>query len=142
MTAMARAGQPAATGIAPTPDDAEAAIARLRAMSAEVRGCAVLGRGGELLAASGDRDRWGDASAAVLEAADAAGGEPASQLHVATEEGEVFAVREGGLAIVVVSERFALASLMLSDMRSALRDMAFAGKPDDQREVRLRTSRS
>jgi predicted regulator of Ras-like GTPase activity (Roadblock/LC7/MglB family) len=127
MTAMARAGQPATTGIAPTRDDAEAAVARLREMSADVRGCAVLGRGGELLAASGDRDRWGDAAAAVLEAADAAGDGPASQLHVATEEGEVFAVREGGLAIVAVSERFALASLMLSDMRRVVRDLARGG---------------
>ena len=34
------------------------------------------------------------------------------------------AVRHGELAMVVVSERFALASLMLFDMRTALRDLA------------------
>ncbi|MGH2991412.1 MAG: hypothetical protein ACRDMA_16430 [Solirubrobacterales bacterium] len=126
MSAMPRAGQPTATDLAPTRDAAEAAVARLREMSAEILGCAVFWRG-ELLAASGDRDRWGEASAALLEAADAAGEGPASQLHVATEEGEVFAVRDRGLAIVAVSERFALASLMLSDMRTVLRDLARGG---------------
>jgi hypothetical protein len=138
MSAMPRAREETAADAAPTREDADAAVARLREMSAEVRGCAVFGRAGELLAASGDRDRWGDASAALLEAADAAGDLPASQLHVATEEGEVFAVRDGGLAIVSVSERFALASLMLSDMRAVLREL----DSQDHRPVRSRTGRS
>jgi len=124
MSEMARAGQATATEVAPSRDDAEAGVARMREMAADVRGCAVLGTGGEALAASGDRERWAQACAALLEAADAAGGERASQLHVATEEGEVFAVRHRGLAMVAVSERFALASLMLSDMRMVLREIA------------------
>jgi hypothetical protein len=36
----------------------------------------------------------------------------------------VFAVRYGELAMVAVSDRFALASLMLFDMRNALRELA------------------
>ena len=53
--------------------------------------------------------------------------EPAEQVHVATEQGEVFALRHAGLAAVAVTERFALASLMFFDMRSTLRDLAAAG---------------
>jgi len=107
-----------------TTDAAEAGVGRLREMSADLRGCALLGPGGQVLAATGDRDRWAPAAGDLLDAADEAGGEPASHLHVATEEGEVFAVREEGLAIVAVAERFTLASLMIFDMRAVLRDLA------------------
>ena len=53
-----------------------------------------------------------------------AGGDRAESVHVGTEDGEVFAVRHGELAMVAVSERFTLASLMLFDMRMALRELA------------------
>ena len=108
----------------PTRDDGEAAIARLREMSADVRGCAILGADGELLGATGDPQGWQEASAVLLGAADLAGDGAADRVHVATEDGEVFAVRHRGLAMVVVSERFALASLMAFDMRTVLRDLA------------------
>jgi len=107
-----------------TAEAAEAAVGRLREMSADLRGCAVLGPDRQVLAATGDRDRWAPAAGDLLDAVDEAGGEPASHLHVATEEGEVFAVREEGLAIVAVAERFTLASLMIFDMRAVLRDLA------------------
>jgi hypothetical protein len=103
---------------------AEAAVGRLREMSADLRGCALLGAGGEVLAATGDAEKWGSAASELLSAADAAGGEPASHVHVATEDGEAFAVRENGLAMVAVAERFVLASLMIFDMRAVLRDLA------------------
>ena len=93
-------------------------------MSADLRGCAVIGGGGEVLAATGDADQWGSAAAELLSAADAAGGEPAGHVHVATEDGEAFAVRHEGLAMVAVAERFTLASLMIFDMRAVLRDLA------------------
>lgn len=101
-------------------------MARLREMSADLRGCAVLGSDGEVLAASGHPERWQEAAAVALGAADLAGDEPAQRLHVATEEGEVFAVRHSGLAMVAVTERFTLASLMLFDMRTLLRELAAA----------------
>ena len=103
---------------------AEAAVGRLREMSPDLRGCALIGPGGEVLAATGEPDRWGVAAAELLSAADAAGGEPAGHVHVATEDGEAFAVRHDGLAMVAVAERFALASLMIFDMRAVLRDLA------------------
>ena len=70
----------------------------------------------------------------VFEAADGADETPATQAHVATEEGEVFAVREGGLAMIAVAERFTLASLMLFDMRTVLRDLAGGNGVPDRRK--------
>jgi hypothetical protein len=107
-------------------DAAEAALAFLGEMSLDLRGAAILDSGGAVLAASGDRGRWGEDAGALLEIADRAGAEPAEQVHIATEQGEVFALRHAGFAAVAVTERFALASLMFFDMRSILRDLAKA----------------
>jgi hypothetical protein len=115
----------AATEVAPG-DAAEAALAFLTEMSPDLRGAAILDAAGVVLAA-GDRKRWREDVAALLEVADRAGGEPAEQVHIATEQGEVFALRHAGLLAIAVTERFALASLMFFDMRSALRDLARAG---------------
>jgi hypothetical protein len=98
-------------------------------MSADLRGCVILDPDGNPLAASGDRDRWADAARGLLAAADAAAGEEASHVHVGTEDGEAFAVRQRGYALVAASDRFALASLMLSDMRAVLRDLIRGGAP-------------
>lgn len=119
--------QGARTATAPSREDAERAVARMQEMSADLRGCAILAPGGEALAATGDPARWAAAAADLLEAADSARGEPAEHVHVATEGGEAFAVRNGGLTMVVVAERFTLASLMVFDMRTVLRDLAAQG---------------
>jgi predicted regulator of Ras-like GTPase activity (Roadblock/LC7/MglB family) len=95
-------------------------------MSPDLRGAAILGGDGKVLACSGDADVWRPAAAELLRVADSAGGEPVEQVHVGTDEGEVFAVRNGELAAVAVTERFTLASLMLFDMRTVLRDLAKA----------------
>jgi hypothetical protein len=108
----------------PSGEAAEAAVARLTEMSPDLRGCAVLDPEGRALAASGDQDGWSSAGAGLLTAADAAADEPADHVHVATEDGEAFAVRHEGLAMVAVAERFTLASLMIFDMRAVLRDLA------------------
>ena len=78
---------------APTVADAEVAVARLAAMSADLHGCAILDANGNALAASGELEPWGEASRALLAAADAAAGEPVSHAHVGTEDGEAFLVR-------------------------------------------------
>ena len=106
---------------------AEGAVARLTEMSPDLRGCAVLDHEGRALAASGDPETWASAGAALMAGADAAGDEPASHVHVATEDGEAFAVRHEGLMMVAVAERFTLASLMIFDMRAVLRDLARDG---------------
>jgi predicted regulator of Ras-like GTPase activity (Roadblock/LC7/MglB family) len=113
----------AATEVAPG-DAAEAALAFLTEMSPDLRGAAILGAGGSVLAASGEAERWREDAATLFAVADRAGAEPVEQIHIATEQGEVFALRHAGLAAVAVTERFALASLTFFDLRSVLRDLA------------------
>jgi hypothetical protein len=115
-----------AGGPAPAPE-AEAAVARMREMSVDLRGCAVIAESGEVLASTDGSRRWAKAGPAFLAAADEAGSERAEHVHVATEEGEAFAVRDGNVAMVAVADRFTLASLMVFDMRTVLRDLARAG---------------
>jgi len=103
---------------------AEGALAFLAEMSIDLRGAAILAGDGEVLAASGSPSRWRDDAAALFEVADRAGEEPVEQVHIGTEQGEVFALRHAGLAAVAVTERFALASLTFFDMRSLLRELA------------------
>ena len=103
-----------------SPEAAAQAIQRFSGASREVRGCALLGPGG-VLAASGSEAGWEEAGGALLHAADQAAGVQATHAHVATEEGEVFAVRSGPLAMVAVTSRYTLASLVFADMRAAIR---------------------
>jgi predicted regulator of Ras-like GTPase activity (Roadblock/LC7/MglB family) len=108
-------------------DSAKAALAFLDEMSVDLRGAAILDAEGAVLAASDHADRWREDAAALFEVADRAGGEPVEQIHIGTEQGEVFALRHAGLAAIAVTERFALASLTFFDMRSLLRDLARGG---------------
>ena len=112
-----------ATAHPETRTDAARAVARLKEMSSDLRGCAVYDAEGEVLAASGEREPWQEPGRAFFAAADAAGEEPAIHVHVATEDGEVFGVRHQGLGMVAVAERFTLASLMIFDMRAVLREL-------------------
>ncbi|MDX6583627.1 MAG: hypothetical protein QOI10_2811 [Solirubrobacterales bacterium] len=109
---------------APSAADAEVAVARLASMSADLRGCVILDSEGRALAASGPIEGWAEAGGALLEAADVAAGRPVSHAHVGTEDGEAFAVRHRGFAVVAAAERFTLAGLMLFDIRAVLRDLA------------------
>jgi hypothetical protein len=115
---------PPATKSAPSRTDAEAALARLQGFSAAIRGAAILDDAGEVLAATGPAERWAGPARELFGAADAAAGEPVLQAHVGTEDGEAFAVRHYGLAAIAVADRFVLASLMTSDLRAVLRELA------------------
>jgi predicted regulator of Ras-like GTPase activity (Roadblock/LC7/MglB family) len=117
---------PDAAATAPAPAAADAALSFLTEMSPDLRGAAILSADGTVLAASGDAAEWAEESVALFARADAAGAEPVEQVHVATQAGEVFALRHEGFAAVAVTERFALASLTFFDMRSALRELAEA----------------
>jgi hypothetical protein len=112
---------------APALTDAGRAVAYLEEISPQMRGCAIFSQDGEVLAASGDLESWGEAGRELIAAADAAGGRPVAHAHVATGDGEAFCVREGGFVAVAITERFVLASLMLFDMRIALRELASTG---------------
>jgi hypothetical protein len=112
---------------APALPDAARAVEYLEEISTELRGCAILSAEGEVLAASGEPEAWGEAGRELIAAADAAGGEPVAHAHVATGDGEAFCVREGGYVAVAVTDRFTLSSLMIFDIRIALRRLAAAG---------------
>jgi predicted regulator of Ras-like GTPase activity (Roadblock/LC7/MglB family) len=116
-----------ATSEAVSGEAAEGALAYLSEMSLDLRGAAILDSAGAVLAASGRPDRWRDDAAALFAAADRADEEPVEQIHIGTEQGEVFALRHAGLAAVAVTERFALASLTFFDLRATLRDLAAGG---------------
>jgi predicted regulator of Ras-like GTPase activity (Roadblock/LC7/MglB family) len=109
-------------------DAAAGALAYLTEMSIDLRGAAILAGDGEVLAASGAFGQWEEDAAALFAAADRAGEEPVEQVHIGTEQGEVFALRHAGLAAVAVTERFALASLTFFDLRALLRDLAGASQ--------------
>jgi predicted regulator of Ras-like GTPase activity (Roadblock/LC7/MglB family) len=115
---------PDAAATAPAPADAEAALSFLTEMSPDLRGGAILTADGTVLAASSEAAEWATEAVALLKVADAAGDERVEQIHVATQAGEVFALRAYGFAAVAVTERFTLTSLTFFDMRSALREMA------------------
>jgi predicted regulator of Ras-like GTPase activity (Roadblock/LC7/MglB family) len=117
----------AETSGAVAPGAAEGGLAYLTEMSPDLRGGAILDTSGTVLAASDHADRWREDARALLDVADRAGGEPVQQVHVATEQGEVFALRQDGLIAVAVTDRFALASLLFFDMRAVLRDLARGG---------------
>ncbi len=120
-----------ATEVSPG-DAAEAALAFLAEMSPDLRGAAIFDGDGAVLAAAEEPERWSEDAATLFAVADRAGGEPVEQVHVAAEQGEVFALRHAGFAAVVVTERFALASLTFFDMRATLRDLASADSTEGE----------
>ena len=122
----------ASTTAPPSGESAAAALEFLGEMSPDLRGAAILGSEGEVLAVSeGEPECWREDAAVLFAAADGAEEAPVEQVHIATEQGEVFAIRNAGLAAVAVTDRFALASLMLFDMRSMLRELAGSAEGGD-----------
>jgi hypothetical protein len=107
--------------VATTESAPERVLDQLREMDADVRECALIGADGILLAASTEAE-WEARIGELWDAASDGAGEPPQQLHVATDDGEVFAVRSpAGVSLVAVTPRFALESLMFCDLRAALR---------------------
>jgi hypothetical protein len=111
---------------------AEETLGRLHELSADLRGAALCAPDGSLIAAIGPDDpdgpAWERAVRELWEAADGATGDSGARtVHVGTEEGEVFGVRADHASIVATADRFALASLMLCDLRAVLRDLSEPG---------------
>jgi predicted regulator of Ras-like GTPase activity (Roadblock/LC7/MglB family) len=96
------------------------AVSDLMDDCAGLRACALLRSDGSVLAETADV-AWAGAVAELWSAAAREGEPEPVQLHVATEEGEIYAVRDDDATAVAVTDRFTLASLMFCDLRSALR---------------------
>jgi hypothetical protein len=94
----------------------ELALEYLHELSADIEAGVVLGADGRLLAGAED---LAGAARDLLAAA-----EDATDLHVTTADGAVFAARDGRHAIVVACGRFALPSLARYDLRMVLSDLA------------------
>lgn len=125
MTLAGNSSGTEAAGGAATQDPGELAehlLARLSEASRELRAAALFDASGVQLAATDEAD-WSAGAAALWRAVGAAQNGSGLQVHVGTEEGEVFAVRGPAGSIVATSERFALASLMLCDLRATLREL-------------------
>ena len=96
------------------------ALEYLHELSADIEGGVVLDADGTLLAGA---DELAGAARDLLAAA-----EDASDVHVTTADGAVFAARDDRHAIVVACGRFALPSLARYDLRMVLADLGRDGK--------------
>jgi hypothetical protein len=96
------------------------ALDYLRELSADIRAGVVLSADGTLLAGTDDL------AAPARELLDAAG--DATDVHVTTGEGAVFAARDDHHAIVLACGRLALPSLARYDLRVVLGDLGTGAK--------------
>jgi hypothetical protein len=101
---------------------AEAAVAGLMEASTGLRSCAILDSTGAVVAESAPNEWAVGATEIWSSAADESRPEP-TQVHIANEYGEVYAVRGPAGSAIAVTDRFTLASLMFCDLRSALRGL-------------------
>jgi hypothetical protein len=107
-------------GVTAAADRADEVVAELIEESAGLRSCAVIDDGGETLAATDTREWAPQAERLWRAAADPDGADPA-YVHVAIDAGELFAVRDERFTVIGIADRFSLASLILCDLRAALR---------------------
>jgi predicted regulator of Ras-like GTPase activity (Roadblock/LC7/MglB family) len=106
----------------------ELALAYLGELSTDIRAAAVLDKDGAVAAQTGfddgDDDQVKELVGDLFDRAAEAGDPASNQIEIALPEGSVFAVREHGWALAVVTGRFALSSLMFFDLRMVIRDLA------------------
>lgn len=103
---------------------ARRALENLAELEPDLKAAAVIDADGQAVASTGKAANWNRTASELLAALDGAGGKPVDSAHLATGEGEIFVVREGGLALIAVTARFVLASLTSFDLRMALRDLS------------------
>ena len=112
----------------------ELALAYLGELSTDIRASAVLDDGGAVAAQSGfdeaGDDRVRELVAGLFDHAREAAGDAAApnQVEIALPEGSVYALREHGWTLAVVTGRYALTSLMFFDLRMVIRDLSGIGK--------------
>jgi hypothetical protein len=100
------------------------ALDYLDELSIDIRAATILDSHDELVAHTGhpteSRERAERMRKLVLELLERAGG---PEVEVSTPNGAVFAVRENGWTIAVVTGRYALSSLMFYDLRRVTEDL-------------------
>lgn len=114
-------GGPARRGELPGPDG----IAYLAELEPELRGAVIFDPDGASIECSVPvASGFVEAAATLLEELDEFSDEPLDSCHIASDDAEIFVVREAGFALVAVAARSVLASLMSYDIRMTLRDLA------------------
>jgi len=126
--------------------DAAQALADLTEISSQIEGAALVGEDGEIAASTfAGEERARAFVAAARELLDAAGGLRSSaapnQIEVATAEGSVFVVRDGGRLIAATTTPEPTVGLVFYDLKSCLRAVADdeASKPKPKRRTRKKT---
>ena len=123
--------------------DAASALADLAEISSQVEEAVVIDEQGSTVASTladeTDTDRFARAGTELLEAAGSALGREAravSRLEVALREGSIFALTEGGLAIVARTSPNPSSGLVLYDLGTCLRAVAESrAKPKRRRSA-------
>lgn len=111
--------------------DAAQALADLTEISSQIQAAALIGPDGEVAASTlGEEARAREFAQAARELVSAAekvrslGGESLTQLEVATGEGSIFVVRDGGRAIAATTSPEPTVGLVFYDLKSCLRSAA------------------
>lgn len=100
-------------------------IPYLSELEPELRGAVILGPAGEVIESSvPSASGFAEAAGSLVDDLVAHRDEPLDSAHIASDDAEVFVVREAGLTLVAVAARFVLASLMTYDIRMTLRDLS------------------
>ncbi|MGA7434205.1 MAG: hypothetical protein WBW44_01150 [Solirubrobacterales bacterium] len=112
------------SGTAVSEASARRVLENLTELEPDLKAAAVIGDDGKTVASTGKDPNWSQVAAQLVGALDAAQARPVDSAHLATDDAEIFAVRENGLVLVAVTARFVLASLTGFDLRMALRDLS------------------
>lgn len=103
---------------------ARSVLDTLAGLEPELKAAAVISADGEVLASTSEDDSFGRSAVEFADAVASAGSGELDSSHVASDQAEVFMVRDSGFSLVAVTARFVLASLTSFDIRMALRDLA------------------
>jgi predicted regulator of Ras-like GTPase activity (Roadblock/LC7/MglB family) len=125
--------------------DAAQALADLTEISSQIQAAALIESDGEIAASTlADEARSRELVRAARELVTAAetvrshGGEALTQLEVATGEGSIFVVRDGGRTIVATTSPEPTVGLVFYDLKSCLRSAADAQPAEEPKPKRSR----
>lgn len=105
----------------------ELALRYLGELSTDINASVLLDSTGAPAATSEDGEagrKLAELTAELFKRADAADGDPVSQVEVSTGDAGVYAVRDDHWSVAVVTGRFALPALMFYDLRTVLGELS------------------
>ena len=125
--------------------DAAQVLADLTEISSQIQSAVLFDEGGNLAASTlGDEARGGEFARRAKELLAAAegvrpgGGEPLTQLEVATHEGSVFVVRDGSRYVAATTSPEPTVGLVFYDLKSCLRSLEQPEPAEPEKPKRTR----